>query len=137
MIANGGYRPQGGYTKKSTNPGVDRPCYECNGLHLVRDFPVRKEKLQTTRASGYQTWPRVLRYCGGCGNDHLAKDCPSKPAETRTSFGYVEVIPSPSTSETKNDTVSLRMISQAPVHNGRVQPLMTPIEGEGSQPGNS
>ena len=106
------------------------------GPHLVRDCPVQKEKNLAANAGGYQSWPRVLRYCGGCGNDHLAKDCPNKPAETKTSLGYVEVIPSPSASETEGDVVSLRMITQNTVQSDQLQPLLTPIEGEISQQGN-
>ena len=139
MLANGGYRSQGGYAKRSASPGVDTPigpCYECQGPHLVRDCSVRKEKILAANAGGYQSWPRVLRYCGGCGNDHLAKDCPSKPAETKTSFGYVGVIPSPSTSETEGDVVSLRMITRNSVLSNQPEPLLTPIEGEIAQQGN-
>ena len=43
LLANGGYRQQGGYAKKSIAQGVDMPvgpCYECNGPHLVKDCPV-------------------------------------------------------------------------------------------------
>ena len=140
MLANGGYRPQGGYAKRSTSPRADTPvgpCFECGGPHLVRDCLVRKEKNLATNAGGYQPWPRVLWYCGGCGNDHLAKDCPNKPAETKTSFGYVEVIPSPSVSETEGDVVSLRMITRDKTQKDQLQPLLTPIEGEISQQGNS
>lgn len=108
LLAIGGYRTQGGYAKRATSPGIDTPvgsCYECNGPHFVGDCPVRKEKNLATNASGYQTWPCVLRYCGGFGNDHLAKDCPNKLVETKTSFGYVGMVPSPSTSETESDNV--------------------------------
>lgn len=111
-------------------------CYEYNGPHLVSDFPVRKEKNLATNTSGYQTWPRVLRYCGGCGNDHLAKYCPNKRVETKMSFGYVGVVPSPSTFETESDNVLLRMISQVPAHVDQLQPVLTPIEETSSQHGN-
>ena len=43
MLANGGYRSQGGYPRQSTSPGPSGPlgpCYECNGPHLVKDCPI-------------------------------------------------------------------------------------------------
>ena len=78
MLANGGYRSQGGYPRRATSPRIDTPigpCFECNGPHLVKDCLIRKENNLTAPANGYQPWPCVLRYCGGCGNDHLAKGC--------------------------------------------------------------
>ena len=139
LLANGGYRPQGGYTKRSTIPRGDTPlglCYECNGPHLVRDCPAKKERNMAANASGCQAWPRVLGYCGGCGNGHLAKYCPSNPAETKTLFGYVEVIPLPSTSETESDRIPLRLISRTQANSAQMLLLLTPIEEISSQPGN-
>ena len=46
MLANGGYRLQSAYPRQSTSPGPGGPlgpCYECNGPHLVKDCPIRKE----------------------------------------------------------------------------------------------
>ena len=63
MLANGGYRSQGGYPRRSTSPGPNAPvgpCYECNGPHLVKDCPIQKEKEAAATANGYQPWPRVL-----------------------------------------------------------------------------
>ena len=60
MLANGGYRSQGGYPRRSTSPrpsGPLGPCYECNGPHLVKDCPIQKEKEATATANGYQPWP--------------------------------------------------------------------------------
>ena len=60
MLANGGYRAQSGYPRRSTSPGPSGPlgpCYECKGPHLVKDCPIQKEKEAAAAANGYQPWP--------------------------------------------------------------------------------
>ena len=77
----------------------------------------------------------MLRHCGSYGNDHLAKDCPNKPPKTKTSFGLVEVIPSPSTSETKREMVPLRIVSRVQAQSDQKQLLLTLVEGDDAQQG--
>ena len=79
MLDNGGYRSQSGYPRQPISPRPNAlvgPCYECNGTHLVKDFPIQKEKEVATAAY-----------------------CPNKPTKTKASLGLVEVIPSPSSSK--------------------------------------
>ena len=91
-------------------------CFGCGGNHYVRDCPDRK--LATVPQN--PKFPPVERYCLGCCDEHLPKDCLLRPVEItstkpKASLNYVEVVPSPTTSEIKIDVVPLRVITRSQV----------------------
>ena len=82
----------------------------------MRDCPDRK--LATVPRN--PKFPPVERYCLGCCDEHLPKDCLLRPEEItstkpKASLNYVEVVPSPTTSETETDAVPLRVITRSQV----------------------
>lgn len=112
-----------------TQQQVLGPCFECNGPHLVKYCPHRKQMSKTNQGVSTIAPPRIPpleRYCLGCSVEHFPKDCLLKPAEPSTpknpaTLNIVSVIPSPATSENESDIVSLKVITRAQHKNTQIQ----------------
>ena len=62
--------------------------------------------------------PPLERYCHGCSVEHFPKDCLLKPTDPTipknpATLNILTVIPSPTTSETENEPVPVRVITRA------------------------
>ena len=108
--------PQPGLPSQGRQPmnAQSGPCFDCGGDHLARDCP---RKMQSSGPPLPRFSP-IERYCPGCCVDHFPKDCknklPDKAGSTsRTSLNFIEVIPSPPTSEGETDKISLKVVTRA------------------------
>ena len=85
----------------------------------MRDCPYEKPPLNQV-VGLTQQFLAVPQYCKDCAIEHLRKDCPEKPVATTAQVGkmglnLVEIIPSPTTSETEPQirNIPLRVITRA------------------------
>ena len=101
-------------------------CYQCHGPHWTRDCPLEPEPEEKAQAS-CSKWPEVSRFCPGCAIDHLWKSCPHRPqSQAKRTFNYIEVIPSPTSSENEGEVISLRVVTRVQDNKSVDQPLIDP-----------
>ena len=102
-----GYQPKDSQLEQAVH------CYQCHGPHWTKDCPLEPEEKPRDSSSN---WPELPRFCAGCAIDHLGKNCPNKPRDDndkgKRTFLYVEVIPSPNSSENESEVVSLRVVKR-------------------------
>ena len=114
-----------GYQPKDSQLEQAMHCYQCHGPHWTKDYPLEPEDKPRDSSSN---WPELPRFCAGCAIDHLGKNCPNKPRDDndkgKRTFLYVEVIPSPNSSENESEVVSLRVVNRVPVEKALDEPLI-------------
>ena len=98
------------------------PCFGCGGDHWLRECPDKP-----TISYGTSKLPPLERYCIGCGQDHFPKDCPTRQADNtkaRPSQGlnYIQVIPSPNSSDREQEDISVKVITRAQAKNQAEKP---------------
>ena len=93
-------------------------CFWCGEDHFVRDCPYDKPPLNHAVGPSQQ-FATVPQYCKDCAIEHLSKDCPNKPVVStapvgKTGLNLVEIIPSPTISETELEIeiIPLRVITR-------------------------
>ena len=92
-------------------PATISKCYRCGASdHLVKDCPEPPPPRQA--------FPPIERFCVGCSMDHLPKDCPTRQGTStsqapKTSLNYLDVVPSPLSSENEAETVSMNVVTRA------------------------
>ena len=118
-----------GYQPKDSQLEHAVHCYQCHGPHWTKDCPLEPEEKPRDSSSN---WPELPRFCAGCAIDHLGKNCPNKPRDDndkgKRTFLYVEVIPSPNSSENESEVVSLRVVNRVPAEKAVDEPLLEPKE---------
>ena len=111
----------------ATHPGEKNVkvglCMECGENHWMKDCPHRKQPAKIETRVTNETFLPIVRHCQDCLVTHFSKDCPSKRIENnvsgKTTLTYVEVIPSPQTSETKIESANilLRVVTRVQTRN--------------------
>ena len=93
------------------------PCFGCGGDHWLRECPDKP-----TISYGMSKLPPLERYCIGCGQDHFPKDCPTRQTENTKAqpsqgLNYIQVIPSPNSSDREQEDISVKVITRAQAKN--------------------
>ena len=99
--------------KVGTKPTQVGQCMECGGDHWMKDFPHRKQPVKVKTKDTNETFLPIVRQCHDFLVRHLSKDFSFRKVENnvsgKTTLTYVEVIPSPQTSETEIKSRNIRL----------------------------
>ena len=98
---------------RQTPVKTPRPCFGCGGEHWLKKCPDKP-----TISYGNRKLPPLERYCIGCGQDHFPKDCPTRQAESTKAWPsqglfYIQVFPSPNSSDREQEDISIKVITRA------------------------
>ena len=89
----------------------------------MKDCPHRKQPAKIETKETNETFLTIVRHCQDCLVTHLSKDCPSNNTENtvsgKTTLTYVDVIPSPQTSEAEREpqVIPLKVVTRAQTRN--------------------